>query len=344
MLTDRQQLILRVIVDDFIASAEPVGSRTIAKHKEISYSPATIRNDMADLEEMGYLEQPHTSAGRIPSQKGYRFYVDNFVKPVANQKLEADKIRELFQKRFMEMDQSIRQAAVILSELTNYTAIILGPEIFQTKLRQVQIIPLDQQKAVAILVTDTGTVENKVITIPPGISINQVEQMVNLINHRLRGVTLAELPNRLFSEFADEMRKNLEQYTELSQMINQLFVSDQGERIFLGGTTQILSQPEFRDIEKAKNLFQLFENSDLIVQLFNETGKGLKVKIGTENENETVNQCTIITASYELDGKVVGTVGVLGPTRMDYRRVMGMINQISSDMTFILNHIYRGSS
>lgn len=344
MLTERQSSILQAIVENYIRSAEPVGSRTIAKHSDINFSSATIRNEMADLEELGYLEQPHTSAGRIPSQKGYRFYVDHLLQPETIEKEAVEKFQELFKQRYLEIDQSIRQASLILAELTNYTTIILGPEIFQTHLRQLQIVPLNYNKAVALLITDTGKVESKVVTVPDGVSVSQIEQMVNLINHRLRGTSLAELQGRIFSELSEAMRKNLEQYEELMGMLSELFKSHAEDRIFLSGKTQILAQPEFRDVDKAKDIFQLLEQNDEMLRLFQQKNKGITVKIGTENNHDVMNQCSIITASYEIDGKIVGSIGILGPTRMDYARAMGMLQHISRDLTRLLNRLYRGGS
>lgn len=341
MLTDRQRAILHSIVENYIRFAEPVGSRTIAKHSEINYSSATIRNEMADLEELGFLEQPHTSAGRIPSEKGYRYYVDHLIQPNQVSIADVESFRELFKERYFEIDQSIRQAALILSELTNYTAIILGPEIFQTHLRSIQIVPLDHERAVALIITDTGKVENRLVTIPAGVSMSQIEQMVNLINHRLRGITIAELQGKIFSELSDAMRKNLEQYEELQQILVQILAQTPEDRVFLGGKLQILAQPEFRDIDKAKMLFQLMEQNDTMVQLFNHSSKGITVKIGSENNHDLVNQCSIISASYEIDGQIVGSIGILGPTRMEYGKVMGMLEHISRDLSKLLQHLYR---
>ncbi len=343
MLSERQRSILQSIVENYIRSAEPVGSRTIAKHSDINYSSATIRNEMADLEELGYLEQPHTSAGRIPSEKGYRFYVDHLLHPDQESIKDVESFRELFKERYFEIDQSIRQVALILSELTSYTSIILGPEIFQTHLRQIQIVPLDYERAVAIVIMDTGKVENKLVSIPAGVSMDQIEKMVNLINHRLRGVTLAELQSKIFSELSSAMQKNLEQYEQLQVMVNQLFspTSTSDDRVFLGGKMQILAQPEFRDVDKAKLMFQLLEQNDTMVQLFNNHTKGVTVKIGKENNNDLANDCSIISASYEMDGHIVGSIGIIGPTRMEYGKVMGVLGHISRDLTKLLNHLYR---
>lgn len=343
MLSERQRSILQSIVENYIRSAEPVGSRTIAKHSNINYSSATIRNEMADLEELGYLEQPHTSAGRIPSEKGYRYYVDNLLLPDQISVGDIESFRELFKERYFEIDQSIRQAALILSELTSYTSIILGPEIFQTHLRQIQIVPLDFERAVAIIITDTGKVENKLVSIPQGVSMDQIDKMVNLINHRLRGVTLAELQGKIFTELSHAMQKNLEQYEQLQGMLNDLFAptSSAEDRVFLGGKMQILAQPEFRDVDKAKMMFQLLEQNDTMVQLFHNPTKGVTIKIGRENNNDLANDCSVISASYELDGNIVGSIGIIGPTRMEYSKVVGVLGHISRDLTKLLNRLYR---
>ena len=172
MLTERQRLILSAIVDDYIRSAEPVGSRSISKRGDVGFSPATIRNEMSDLEEMGYLEQPHTSAGRIPSHKGYRYYVDHLLRQTALSKKELEVIKNFFAEKILEFEKVIQQVATILSQLTNYTSIVLGPEVFSTSLKMLQIVPLNENRAVAIIVTNTGRVENKVVEIPEGVSLS----------------------------------------------------------------------------------------------------------------------------------------------------------------------------
>jgi heat-inducible transcriptional repressor len=341
MLTERQRAILQAIVENYIRSAEPVGSRTIAKYSDISYSSATIRNEMADLEEMGYLEQPHTSAGRIPSQKGYRYYVDHLIQLEKIEVEQMQRFKDLFQQRYFQIDQSIRQSALILSELTNYTSFILGPEIFHTHLRQIQIVTINENTAVAILVTDTGKVENRLVTIPEGVAIDQIEKMVNIINHRLRGTPLSNLQSRIMSELADEMRKNLEQYEESMKILQEILVPHQEERLFLGGKTQILSQPEFKDVDKVKDLLQLLDQNETLYHLVNPSTKGISVKIGTENNNKVMNQCSIISASYEIEGKVVGSIGILGPIRMDYGRIIGMLDILSRDLSTILSRLYK---
>ncbi|GAF65975.1 heat-inducible transcription repressor [Bacillus sp. TS-2] len=197
MLTSRQLLILHAIVDDYVRSAEPVGSRSISKREDISFSSATIRNDMADLEELGFLEKPHSSAGRIPSQLGYRYYVDHLLMPQNLTIKEKATIRSLFTERVQEMEDVIQLSARILSNMTSYISIVLGPEVFDSKLKNIQIIPLSDVSAILILVTDTGHVENQTIAIPSNMVGEDIQIIVNILNERLVGVPLYQLAKKL---------------------------------------------------------------------------------------------------------------------------------------------------
>ncbi|ERI07982.1 heat-inducible transcriptional repressor HrcA [Aneurinibacillus aneurinilyticus] len=341
MLTERQQMILRAIIDNYIRSAEPVGSRTISKREDIGYSSATIRNEMADLEEMGYLEQPHTSAGRIPSNKGYRFYVDQLARMPFVQIEDASYIRRLFAERFYEFEQVMNQAASILSGLTNYTSIILGHDIKTTRLKAVQMIPLSRQSAVVILVTDTGKVENKTISLPEGMEIEEVERVVNLLNDKLSGVAMTELRQRLHAEVAKELGRYIQQYEQLMTVLEETLKHEPDDHIVLKGTTNILMQPEFRDVDKVRDILTLFEQNEMVVRLFDSQQTGLRVRIGTENEEQAVSGCSIITATYHLDGQPVGTVGILGPTRMEYARVMAILSELSGNLTDAFERFYK---
>jgi heat-inducible transcriptional repressor len=342
MLTERKRLILQAVIDDYVKSAEPVGSRTISKRADVSFSPATIRNEMADLEELGYLAQPHTSAGRIPSNKGYRFYVDHLMKLERLAMGDVGKIKMMFAEQFVEFEQVIQQTASVLSELTNYTSIVLGPEVFDTTLKHIQLVPISQDAAVAIIVTNTGYVENKKIAIPPGISISEMEKLVNLLNHKLSGVPLFQLKSRLYSEIAFELKKHFERYQEMVKILEQTLVTEKEERIFLGGTTNIFAQPEFRDVDKVRALFELLERNDRIQGILstNQDQAGVQVKIGQENLDEAVAHCSIITASYSISGRPVGKLSILGPTRMEYQKVISILNYLTHDLSYILNRLY----
>ncbi|RKN78974.1 heat-inducible transcriptional repressor HrcA [Paenibacillus ginsengarvi] len=341
MLTERQKLILSTIVDDYIRSAEPVGSRTISKRSEVGFSPATIRNEMSDLEELGFLEQPHTSAGRIPSHKGYRYYVDHLVKLGSLSVKELDVLKLFFVEKLQEMEHVIQHVATVLSGLTNYTSIVLGPELLTTTLKHLQIVPLNDTSAVAIIVTNTGHVENKVISIPDGMSPHEMERFVNLMNARLSGVPLIHFKSRLHNEVSSELGNYVSKYEELIRMMEGTLVSDEEDRIFVSGSTNMLTQPEFKDVDKVKGILDLFDEAQTLVKLFSQAPQGIQVKIGTENSVEAINNCSLITASYSIDGQLLGTIGILGPTRMEYGKVISLLDHLSKDMAVVLARWYK---
>lgn len=340
MLTERQQLILAKVVESFVQNAEPVGSRTISKRDDIRYSAATVRNEMADLEEQGFLQQPHTSSGRIPTNKGYRFYVDNLVKPRALEVQDIATIQRYFAKRMHELEQVFQQTALIISQLTNYTSIVLGPEVFHNKLKHLQLIPLSDRKAVAIMVTDTGHVENRSIAVPEHTMLSELEKLVNLLNDKLAGVPLYRIRSKMYSEISRELSKYTEQYEALLEIADQMLVPDEHDRVFMGGTTNLMNQPEFHDVRKVKLIFDLFEDQDVMVQLFDPEGTGIRVSIGQENPFEAVRNCSIITSSFTIDGEQVGSIGLLGPTRMDYSKLIGLIDYLSHDFSRVIRRIY----
>lgn len=344
MLTERQQQILAGVVESFVENAEPVGSRTISKRKDVQYSAATVRNEMADLEELGFLEQPHASAGRIPTNRGYRYYVDNLVKPRALNVQDIATIQRYFAQRINELEQVFQQTAIIISQLTNYTSIVLGPEVFQNSLKHLQIVQLSDHRAVAIMVTNTGHVEKHSITVPDRAVLGELEKLVNLLNDKLSGIPLHRIRSKMYSEISKELSKHTEEYEALLEIVDQILNTDEQERIFMGGTTNLMNQPEFRDVSKVKLIFDLFEDQDVMIQLFDPEDTGLRVSIGNENELEAVSNCSIITSSFAIQGQHVGSIGVLGPTRMDYSKLIGLIDYLSRDFYRIIQRLYDESS
>ncbi|WP_127579784.1 heat-inducible transcriptional repressor HrcA [Paenibacillus koleovorans] len=341
MLSERQKLILSAIVDDYIRSAEPVGSRTISKRNDVSFSPATIRNEMSDLEELGFLEQPHTSAGRIPSNKGYRYYVDHLIKRGQLSKQELDVIKLFCAERLDEMERVVQHVAVMLSNMTHYTSIVMGPELLSTTLKHLQIVPLNDQSAVAIIVTNTGHVENKVVSIPEGVPVSEIERVVNMLNARMAGVPLVHFKSKLYNEIGVELSRFSHQYEDLVKLIEGVLLNDEDDRIFISGATNMLTQPEFRDVIKVKGIFDLFDETQTLMRLFSTTGQGIQVRIGNENAVEAINNCSLITATYSIDGQSLGTIGILGPTRMEYGKVIQLLDVLSQDMALLLGRWYR---
>ncbi|TMW73870.1 heat-inducible transcriptional repressor HrcA [Alteribacter natronophilus] len=343
MLTERQLLILKAIIDDYVCHAEPVGSRSVSKRDDMNFSPATIRNEMADLEELGFLEKPHSSAGRIPSQKGYRYFVDHMLSPAALSKNEVSDIRLMYEQRFLEFEKIIQQSAKILSSLTSYTSIVLGPEIFESRLHQIQLVPISKDNAVAIIVTDTGHVENQAVSIPEGLDIGEIEKIVNILNERLRGVPLIHLRHKLTTEIRNVLAKYIDHHEQAIELLNSAFKDSHNEKVYYAGKTNILSQPEFNDVNRVRELLNTLEEDALVSRLFRSEEQGVRIRIGEENQFAPFDDCSVITATYSMDGKHLGTVGILGPTRMEYQRVVGLLDFFSKDLTNLLKQRYQKS-
>lgn len=343
MLTERQLLILQVIIDDFIRSAQAVGSRTIAKKEDISFSPATIRNDMADLEEMGFIEKPHTSSGRIPSEKGYRFYVDHLISPSSINEEELGTIRSLFDSKIYEIEMVAKKSATLLSEFTNYTTIVLGPELMETRLKQIQIIPLNRDSVVAIIVTDTGHVQHRTLSLPDGLDSSELEKLVNILNEQLKGCPIAELQECVQKELVGIIKKNLYDHNRVFELLTNMFGHghSKAEKVFYGGKTNMFSQPEFNDIGKIRSLLSVIEQESVIYNLFKSTSTGITVKIGQENKMQEMQDCSVITATYSIGNEPMGTIAILGPTRMEYSRVITLLNIFSQDLSKALTSLYQ---
>ncbi|WAA11511.1 heat-inducible transcriptional repressor HrcA [Fervidibacillus halotolerans] len=340
MLTERQLLILQVIIDEFIRYAQPVGSRSLAKKANISFSSATIRNEMADLEELGFIEKTHTSSGRVPSEKGYRFYVDHLLSPEMISQQDLDKIRSLFTERIYELEKIIQNSAKILSDLTEYTAIVLGPTAKENRLKRFQIVPLNDDTAVAIIVTNTGHIEHKLFSFPGTITRSDIEKMVNILNSRLKDVPLIRLREKLFHEVVTLFKHHMENYEYLLQTIADVLNINQHEKLYYGGKMNMLKQPEFRDVEKAQEIFSLIEDEDGVYQLLRKMPFGLNVKIGSENRIQAMEDCSLITATYSIGDDQVGTIAILGPKRMQYSRVISVLNLLSKQLTDSLSRLY----
>lgn len=335
-LSTRKRQILQAVVTDYIKSAQPVGSRTVARRYKIGLSPATIRNEMADLEEMGYLIQPHTSAGRIPSQKGYRYYVDQLMETSDLDEREKAEIIKAFQyKKMQEIEEIIRHTSHLLSLLTNYTSLILGPQLKKSAFKKMQIMQLDSQRGLLVLVTDTGFVKSNVIELPQSLSGSELNRLVSYLNRRLKGLTIDQLTSRLISELRRDLYAHINFLEKAFTLLEESLAEDE-RRVFLGGTTNILNQPEFGDIEKVKSLLSLFEQHSLLAALLSRPVAGVEgiiIKIGTENVLEEVQECSLVLASYTLGKEVMGTVGILGPTRMDYARTVAVVQQVVDQLS-----------
>lgn len=341
MLSERQRMILNAIIDDYIRSAEPVGSRSISKRAGVSFSPATIRNEMADLEELGLLEQPHTSAGRIPSIKGYRYYVDHLITMDDVGESDVLKMRSFFAEKMNHWEGVIGHAATILAQLTNYTSIVLGPEMFSTTLKHFQLIPINEASAVAIVVANTGHVEHRTITIPDGVQMDDIGKIVGMLNEKLAGVPFYKVKSVLHSEVAKELSRFESRCEQILTVLEQAIAEEREPKFYLSGASHMLTQPEFKDVDKAKSILGILEETHMLMQLFQAMPGGIQVRIGTENAMEAINQCSLITATYSFEGQSLGTIGILGPTRMEYGKVIGLLDHLSRDIALLMARWYR---
>ena len=336
MLDERKQRILQAIINDYISSAEPVGSRTIARKYALGVSPATIRNEMADLEMLGYLEQLHTSSGRIPSSKGYRFYVDDLLPPQPMTSHEKEVIDRWYRARVKRVEEVFQETAKIISRMTKNISLVLAPQITKAAFRCLQFLPLDSHRVIAVIMTDAGFVENKIIEMPAGAEFTDFQRMAQVINESLAGQSLDAIQQGSLKHIRDEiMDESL--YEAAMEVIRRALDFEKRERLYLGGTTQLLEQPEFHDVERVKEILLMLEEEQLMKDILHaHLGEGLSVTIGHENQYSGIQDCSIITATYHLDGELLGTIAVLGPTRMEYGKSMALLNYMNSNLTEII--------
>jgi len=342
-MDERKQKVLAAIVQDYISMGEPVGSRTIARRYALGVSPATIRNEMADLEEMGLLEQPHTSAGRIPSDYGYRYYVDCLMAPQKLTLEEEQYVQRRYKQKMHEFEQILEETARLISEMTAYTAVALGPNQNNAFLEQVQILPIQlTNKALLIAVTSTGLVEHRIFTIPENITPEDLQRLSKLLNANLQGRVMEEISQAVLKDIYQEVIEHRELFSQVIELLRQILAMEGGKKVYLEGVFNILSQPEFKDLERVKELLVLLEQEDTLRRIFASTPEhGLTIRIGQENKEEGIDKCSVVTISYAVEGKIMGKLGLLGPTRMQYSRVISVLNCVADSLSRSLQQFYR---
>lgn len=333
-MDERKQKVLQAIILDYIATADPVGSRTIAKKYNLGVSPATVRNEMADLEEMGFLEQPHTSAGRIPSQLGYRYYVDCLMKKEPLKTEMKKYVRNNLVDRIRETENLIQYTSKILSQMTSYTSMVLTPFYGNNVLRHIKLLPFEEGKAVMIIVLDNGHVEHRLMEVPEYLGEDEFATISAILDENLRGLTLEQWRPSLVQSIHKELKHNSELLQDLLSHIEHSLEGEQEQKVFMGGALNILDQPEFKQLERVRPILELLEHEEIIKDvLVPVSQEGVTVRIGTENKIEGMKDCSLITATYRVEGRVIGTLGVLGPTRMEYSRVISVVEFLTSALT-----------
>jgi len=344
-MDERKQKILLAIVHDYIATAEPIGSRTIAKKYKLGVSPATIRNEMADLEELGYIEQPHTSAGRVPSERGYRYYVDYLMKRKDLSREEEEMILREFAMKVKDVGHVIHKAGQLISQVTRYTALVLQPHIGMSNFKRFQIVAMSPLQAMVLVVMDTGAVYHHMIDVPESINDTDLETITRVLNDKLRGLPIENIKITLLKEIYFELARHKHVLDLAMELIQESVTLGSEDKIYLGGVFNILSQPEFHNnVEKVKTLLSLLEQEKLLCDLLAGAGseKGVTVRIGSEINRTEVEECSVVSATYQVSGRIMGTIGVLGPTRMDYARVVSVVDFMQSSLSRTLERTLLG--
>ena len=327
-MNDRQKTLLKEIVESYIKDAKPVGSKALVD--KLHLSSATIRNEMSSLEEYGFLEKTHTSSGRIPSNEGYKYYVDNIMKPKELNGEDILKLQTIFSNNELALSDAIKECMAIISDITNYTSIVLGKDSDFNTLKQLNIIPIDEKKAVALVVVSNGHVENKQVTIPDGVNINEVVKISEIINKHLIGTPIGSVSAKMEFEIKPKIASMIKQYESVYNMFQNVFneFTEKNSNVFFGGRTNILKQPEFEDVDKIKNIMGKLEDYDIVKKI--ETNEdGVNIYIGDENEFD--KDVTVVKTSYKANGEE-GTIAIIGPTRMEYDKVITLLNFLKSQI------------
>ena len=331
-IDERKIKILQAIINDYILTGEPVGSRTIAKRYDLGVGSATIRNEMADLEEMGYLEQPHTSAGRIPSNKGYRLYVDKLMDKESLTKDEELKIKEyLINSAMYEVDKIVKQACSLLSELTNLTTVVQTPSVRSSYIKSIQLLSIDSHNLVSVIVADSGIIKNHRIRVNNMPSHETIQMINKVLNLHLKNLTIEEINLEVINNLKDELFGFEEVFNGILPALYETLKESNNTEIFVEGTTNIFNYPEYNNIEKAKEILSLINDKDNLMDLI-VPGNDITIRIGEENFFPEAKDCSIISAEYSLDGRPIGKIGLIGPKRINYSKVIAIMNQVMKEL------------
>ena len=332
-LDDRKWTILKAIVKTYLETGEPVGSRTISKYADLNLSSATIRNEMSDLEEMGYILQPHTSAGRIPSDAGYRLYVDRMME---EKDREVTEMKELVIQRQDKMELLLKQMVKVLAANTNYAAMISGPQYHRTKLKFIQLSIVSDTQILATVVAEGNVVKNKLLEIQHGLGQKTVLEMNILLNSALNGLTIEEINLATIAKLKEQAGIHSELVNRVLDAVAESIQASQDElEIYTSGTTNIFKYPELSSSEKASELISTFEDKKELADIISQDGAeqtGIQVYIGGESPVGVMQDCSVVTATYELGEGMYGKIGVVGPKRMDYEKVVGTLKTLMAQL------------
>ena len=335
-LDERKVKILKAIIKNYMDTGEPVGSRTISKYLDTKWSSATIRNEMSDLEEMGYIIQPHTSAGRIPSDKGYRFYVDQIMQEKDN---EVADMQELMIQRVDRLESVLKKLAKILAKDTNYAALISGPQYHHNKLKFIQLSRVDAYKLLLVIVVEGNLIKNTMVDVQEELTDEQILNLNILLNSNLNGLTIEEINLEIIRKMKEQAGSHGQVVDlVLNEVAAAIRADDDDLQIYTSGATNIFRYPELAEGEKASKLIGTLEQKEVLQEFVSDVNAdqqgdgGIQVYIGDETPIQSMKDCSVVTANYDLGGGLRGTVGIIGPKRMDYEKVLGTLKNLMNQL------------
>lgn len=338
-LDDRKMRILQTIIKTYLETGDPVGSRTISKYTDLNLSSATIRNEMADLEDLGYIMQPHTSAGRIPSDKGYRLYVDMLME---EKEQEVTEMKEQMLVKADKMDQLLKQAAKVLAANTNYATMISTPTYNRNKLKFIQLSQVDENQIIAVIVMEGNIIKNKIVTVSETLSNETLLKLNMLLNTNLNGMAIEEINLGMIARLKEQAGIHSEVISDVLDAVANTIQLDNDLEIYTSGATNIFKYPELSDNQSAQEIISAFEEKQQLAELVTQTlssqeNKGIQVYIGNETPVQTMKDCSVVTATYELGEGMQGTIGIIGPKRMDYENVMTTLKTLMVELDAIFH-------
>ena len=340
-LDERKLKILQAIIRNYLETGEPVGSRTISKYTDLNLSSATIRNEMADLEELGYILQPHTSAGRIPSDKGYRLYVDQMMQEKEEQLTQATQevreMQEMLLEREDKMEALLKQMAKMLAVNTNYATMVSVPQVRGNKLKFIQLSRVDEGQLLTTVVIEGNVIKNTMIHVADALDDETLLKLNILLNTNLNGLTIGEINLAMITRLKQQAGMHEDIIAAVLDAVADAIKDDEDIEIYTSGTNNIFKYPELADQQRASELITTFEEKDLLTELVNESmaeenSTGIQVYIGNETPVKTMKDCSVVTATYELEDGLKGTIGIIGPRRMDYDKVISTLKNLKSQL------------
>ena len=331
LLDDRKKKVLQAIVEEYVNTAEPVSSNALTKNHGLDYSSATIRNEMADLEKAGYLEKTHTSSGRIPSEKGYRYYVDELLKDDNISMEEIKYISDKLETKVNEIEDLTKIATTTISEITHYTTVTIGPNTDEQKIENIKFVLLSPRMMMAVILTDNGLVKETIIKFDEDVTQKQVETMNYMFNNKLKGQPLETIDRPLEEYLYDEMTYSINVIKPVIEQLKKVIQED--EKIYLEGANKSFELPEFNSLAVAKNFINVLDTKELVADMLNSgIADDIQVYIGEESEKEQLKDFSVVTFKHKINGKDLGTIGIIGPKRMDYSKVISVMKYISKKL------------